>query len=489
MRKNAFFSSFTKSIRLALLVLILLLGWALFSVTRLIKGEVWSRNKLVEFEKNNLFGATPVYADAPVSSTPFLAVWTGKEYKIENDFLFGKPHSYFSDFTEGKRNYESGWISPDLLKVQSIFQKKEGKLAFQIQEIEPEESFVNGMTLLNVIHPVDSEVVVDSDYGKFYVLNKKRFLRSFVAPVSIKNKNSEDVSYLANNDNLYRVPTRELPLEENDYIDIAFSGLTSDEKYFLTTKSYYRDWVMGENSSLLMRAQFLTKSLVESGILSKAVLASLLAFVPWLHQNELLIPFIMLGGGCSTGSTGGSAGCSGSGSPPKCLPIYFKDSYGGYRQFVTIEPRAWRSSSEMTEIPREAISGSGDLHLRVSATKRHRLDFVGLAGKLKEMPYRTETLGIKRAWHHRLQGDVTALLRYRPGRYLHTIPGDTVDVEFEQSKGDMSPDMKETHLLRSAGFYTYLSPESKKIAGDWKKKLSGEAKERLSFIEERSVTV
>lgn len=480
--------SIRKSAQVALLVLILLLGWALFSIIRLIKGEEWSRGKQAEFEKNNILGVTPARADAPgggdpggSASTPFLAAWNGNEYKIENDFLFGKPRSYFSDFGDGKRSYEAGWVSPDLYKIQSAFQPREGKLTFQIQEIEPEESFINGMTLLRVTHPAKSEVVVNSDYGKFYVLDKKKFLGNFIGPASVKSKNGEDVSYLADNNNLHNVPAIELTLSENDYVDAIFAGIASGGKYFLVTKSHYRDWVMGENPSLLSRAQFWARSFAGSRMLSKAIVASSLLFAPWLHKNGLLVPFIMLGGGGSAGSSAGSTSC--------CLPISFKNSSGQYRQFTTIEPRGWRSSVEMTEIPQEAISGSGDLHLRVSATKRHRLDFVGLARNPEELPYQMEALGINRAWHNRLREDVAALLQYRAGNYLHTIPGDTVDVEFERPKSGTPRGTKETYLLRSAGFYIYLSPESKKIAGNWDEKLSDEAKERLSFIKERNAGV
>ena len=480
MQKGSWHSSLKKYAQLVFLVLMLLLGWVFVSIFRLIKGGEWSQGRQVAFDKNNLLGVTSAHADIPppVGSTPFLAAWNGKEYKIENDFLFGKPRSHFPDFAEGRRNYEAGWVSPDLYKIQNAFQKRNGKLAFQIQENEPEESFINGLTLLRAVHPVKSEIMVDSDYAKFYAFDKENFLRSFIKPVSVKSKDGENVSYLANSDNLYGTPSRELPLDERDYVDVAFSGISSGKKYFLVTKSHYRDWMMGENPSLLTWVQFYVKSFAQSPILSKTFMASSLLFIPWLHKKGLIAPLVMLGGGGSAGSGGSTAGC--------CLPAFFRDSYGQYRQFTTIEPRTWQSSAEMKEIPQEAVSDSGELSLRILATKRHRLDFVGLVRNPEETPYQMETLSVKEAKHNRLQEDVTALLRYRAGSYLHTIPGDTVDIEFELPKSTTPRNMRETYLLRSSGFYTYLSPESKKIAGDWEQKLSNEARERLVLVRSKN---
>lgn len=73
-----------------------------------------------------------------LSSTPFLYTWDGANYKIENDFLFGKPKNTFSDFEEGKHVYESSSIEGDLYRIKNKFEKKDNKINFQIKEIEPE---------------------------------------------------------------------------------------------------------------------------------------------------------------------------------------------------------------------------------------------------------------------------------------------------------------------------------------------------------------
>lgn len=487
MRKSISFLSARKSVQIAFLIVVLLVGWAVFSILRLVKGE-WVRDKRFGFEKSNLLGVDAaranVPADAPVgsstsaSSTPFFAVWNGNQYAIENDFMFGKPRGYFFDFIEGRRHYESGWVASDLYKIQSTFEKKGGALNFQIQEIEPEESFINGMTLLRIVHPATSDIIVDANHDKFYVLNNEKFTRSFIEPSSIENGSARNLLYLADKENLYDATPCEFSLEENKHIDIKFTDVQSGGRYSLVVKSYYRDWVMGEDDSALARAQSIARSLLNSRILPRVTAVSFAIFASWAdRKGGSLLPFVMLGGG-------GSGGGSSSSSSSCCLPVLFKDSNGYYRQFNILEPRAWKYSVEMTEIPPEAITRSGELQVRISATKRHQIAFIGLLRDPESEAYRVEALEVTKAWHRRLGKDVAGFLRYPSGQYLHTIPGDVVDVEFEEPRVEIESGMQETYLLRSAGFYTPLSLDGKKAAGGWENRLSEEARKRLVCIRE-----
>lgn len=495
MRKIQFFSLTRRWLQLSALVGVLMLGWFLITILRWIKGDSWYQNQKNVLLGSNL-GINPARADVPGGgggdgsggswSTPFLAVWDGKEYKIENDFLFGKPRSYFADFSEGKRNYESGWVSPDLYKIQSPFKPKEGKLSFQIREIEPEESFINGLTLLRVIHPVGSEVIVDSDYRKFHVFERKSLEENLIAPKILLNKAGQDLIHLTNINAFWKDSDGEVLFDKDDYVDLAFNNLERGAKYLLALKSRYRVWMMGENPEPLVQARSIIQSFIDSRILKPAAVAGLMIFWPWLTGSTGWLTNMLFISSCGSAGSDGSAGSSaGDGQAPggRCLQVFYKSGYGGHSYTGTVEPRGWHYSLECLELPRESVLNSGEMHLRILATERHYVGFIGLIKELTEIPSKLETLGIRYAYHHRLRGEVTDLLRYQSSGYLQTIPGDVVDIEFDTSKIDLTNSEQETYLIRAAGFYTYLSPESKKLAGNWEERICSEAKERLAIFQ------
>lgn len=284
---------------------------------------------------------------------------------------------------------------------------------------------------------------------------------------------------MADKNNFWKNPDREdgVFFEKNDYLNLKFDNLKPGAKYFLALKSRYRVWVMGEDPSALARARFYAGHFIRSKIVAKAATAALLIFGFWLSGKNtlagLLSPLFMLSDGGGGGGAGG-----------RCFPVFYR-SHNGDNRYVsisTIWPRALNYNSELLELPREAVSNSGEMDLRVLATERHYVGFVGLAEDFQEVPCRTETLEPKKAYHQRLKSNVGNLLKYQTKRYLHVIPGDVVDLEFEKPESKLSAGQKETYLIRSAGFYTYLSPESKKMAGNWEERISDEAKKRLATL-------
>lgn len=483
-----FFQATKKNVFLWVLVLFLLVGWIIASVFRLVFGETW-----YESQKNVLIDTTTdkARADVPGSSgsTPFISVWNGTEYKLENDFLFGKPRSYFSSFFEGIREYEANRVFPDLYKIQSPLQLKDGKLTLRIQEIELEESFINGFELLHVAHPSKSEIFVDSEYRKFYAFDREALSDTFIRPLSITSTSGQDVSHITDEKNLWREPQSHEVFNKNDYIDVKFSGLVPGAKYAFAVKSNHRVWMMGEDPSILTQAKYRVASFIKSNIFTRATEASLVFLGLWLTKDHVLSLAPMMGiaiGQISNknpennwGGPGSTGGTSGSGY---CLPILYKTQSGEYSHVSTVEPRGWLYSSEMVELPRESVLNSGEMTLRVLSTECHHLAFVGLTKVPAEVPCKIENLKLKHAYHHRLKEVVTNSLGYQKGKYLHTIPGDVIDMEFELPRTVLGENESETYMIRAGGFYTYLSPESKKTAGNWEEGISEEAKERLEML-------
>jgi len=56
----------------------------------------------------------PLFALLGGQSTPYLAVWSGSEYILENDIMFSPTFNYDPDLTVAKNRYEAGLCAPDL---------------------------------------------------------------------------------------------------------------------------------------------------------------------------------------------------------------------------------------------------------------------------------------------------------------------------------------------------------------------------------------
>ena len=88
-----------------------------------------------------------VTVSAP-SSCPFLYVWTGAEFELENTLL---THASFAP---------KGQVVTDYYLLQKSLVEKDNQYMFQLREIEDELSYVDDMELLVVDHPLGTKVAV-----------------------------------------------------------------------------------------------------------------------------------------------------------------------------------------------------------------------------------------------------------------------------------------------------------------------------------------
>ena len=94
----------------------------------------------------------------------------------------------------------------------------------------------------------------------------------------------------------------------------------------------------------------------------------------------------------------------------------------------------------------------------------------------EEIVRREEALNVTGATHSR-EGNLGDILTRKDTRYAHMIPGDTIDLTFEDPHLEIrNNDEQETYLMQSSGFYTSLSSKYRQIAGDWQSGLSPEAR-------------
>lgn len=505
-------------------------SWAAINIAGFIKGK--QSNFTEKDLRDKLFKVGVAKADVPVdcgkgSSTPFLAYFDGRKYKLENDIMFGRPKSFYPLYETAKKLYEDGKISPDLYKIAAPLKSFAGKILLQIQEIEVEESFLKRLELKRVVHPKNTEVIVDSEYKKFYVVDKAKFQERVAAPTSIASRNGADhTGRISDKKAIFETAIDSgdhIKFEKNDSVNIVFNGLKPGETPYLVVKSWFRDWVLGlEDEWRSMRNEksepaglFGRRPISLYG--KKIMVGSMLLILALVFSRKgegwnliKLLPLFM----GATGSSGdsGSSGASASGATGdsaatgtnSCSFFYeYSDESGNSHQVAISEPRAWHYNTEIIEFPREAVLNDGSLHLTISSSKRHTLGFVGVLQNIDDVAtdgYKEEAMGLTKAYHHRLKKDFAESVNDKSiacdlsdkldlsdrldisDRYIHTIPGDTVDLEFSAPSVPLKGDERETYLMQASGFYTSLRQESRILAGDWQNNISDEAKTRLASL-------
>lgn len=480
-----------------ILLMLLVSAWSLLGLVRIFRGD-WGDNEngfrsvLTKLRINKASADVPssTGGSTGMSSTPFLSYFDGKQYKLENDILYGKPTSYHSNYLTAKLLYENGQVRPDLYKIVTKLTTIAGKLRFQLQEIEPEESFFKWVKLKRIVHPKESVVMVDSEYKKFYVLDKTLFNERVIVPSMTKDENGNPiVTNITKKEYLWNLSGDEMALRKNQTVQFSFIGLKPGEAPSLIVKAWYRDWMANtvEESQRITQPVPTFKDLfriafnptVISSFIAISIAASKLSGIGFLSYLPLLM------GVCA--DSGATSATESSGVESHSLFYEYKNPITGEFKHVAIsEPRAWCYNTEVVEFPTDAVSKKGEIELRVRASKFHILGFIGMAQNLLKLSndknYKEEILPLSRAYHNRLEQSMISCLNSEDKQYVHLIPGDTVDLEFSTNKNELGENQSETYLFYASGFYTALRKSSRVLAGNWWDKISSEAKERLSTL-------
>lgn len=451
-----------------LLALLLIVGWVFVNITNLVKEK-----KKAEKDSPDLFDSKTVYADTPggpPNSCPHVAYFDGKKFLIENDFLLGKPQSFLADFGAIKHLYEAGRVGPDLLKFHAEPQLYNGKLTLRLQEIEVEETFVKWLKLFRVIHPRTSEVVVNSNFTDFHVYDREYLKKNIMLPLSAQCNNSENISHLfQKRDGLWGDQNdQEKVFEKNDEIRVVFRNLKPDEPANLIVKSMHRDWMAGEAKDIIRASRLL--SLVRYPHMARVFLLVAAALHLALGRKTTgttlaLLPFII-------------------GGQTHSMVFSYRDLRDKKHPIVVHEPRDWRYATERIDLPPAAVQKDGSLTLLLDFTNRHKLDFLGVIQGAEELTVQVEELSVEEVKHSRL-GKLQDAGKEASSCYIHMIPGDTVDVAFQNPTVVPKPEEKVSCLMQSSGFYTALREENKVLAGNWQERISEEAHERLASLDLR----
>jgi len=444
--------------------------------------------------------------DGPMGSTPFLCTWDGTDFQFENDILFGKPSSIFPTEQTGRYAYEQGFVTGDLYKVSNPIVPRGDHIAFQVKEVEPEESFIDHLSLLHVTYPKNGELIVNSNFEDFLVFDKASLeKKEGVESQKVQDQNGSDVSekFVAISNVLDEAHLH--ILQTGDTLEITGKVEDRNSPLYFLMGSHYRDWTLGDilengNTSVVKNriASVISEShsvyAFTSGTVKIAGLVILLGVV-WIFGGvQSIFSFGNTDRFSDVGKLAGTFGIqearadipgtgTGTGTENpffKSLIVEYSDA-GAYHQIDVIQPRYYQKTLEAILIPSQAIQASGEVTLRVRATKRHHVTDIALVAPKKFLPFQVTTLSVSKAFNRREKRDYAEILNEKNSKtYMHTIPADVVDVEFGPLvESPKESEKNEAYLIRAHGFYVPLSEESQRIAGDWVPKLDPEAREWL----------
>jgi len=445
------------------------------------------------------------------TSTPFLCTWNKEKFVFENDFLFGKPTSSFDSVEEGEKAYEAGLIEGDLYKIKNELFLENKKLKFQIKEIEPEESFIDCLSLFHVTYPKEGELVVDSKFKDFFVfkreaLEKAEGIESQVVFDNFdKNINNKITTTLNTLDGVEETNVHEMMTDDVLKIKGVVKKEHQTKPLFFLLGSHYRDWTLGEifdsNSGYkdILKDEVLgaftqgSRSPLEIlRVGAKAVALVVVLSVVWVTGFTQNVFQARTGPSddadskrlaVSFGARDALADVPRPPRPPRNRKSLVIEYWNGsiFKEIDVIQPRYYQPNIDAISVPKEAILDNGEVVIQVTATKRHNVSSALLVSPKEYLPYEIEELKPTKVFHKRENLDHTETIEKEGSKqYLHTIPADVVDIEFEQpQQKNVSPLRTEAYLMKSKGFYVPATEASQRTAGNWVEKLDPEAREWL----------
>lgn len=418
-------------------------------------------------------------------STAFLYTRGKDGFTFENDFLFGKPSSYYRTVETGKQAYERGAIKPDLYRVRSeIVSDVAGEISFQIREVEPEEDYFDHMSLTRVIYPLSAELVIDAGFDRFIALDKESVLagrgvnsvRITGSSGKVLQNNILDTQRALNTDD----PVGFEILDRGEYLEIEADIKDLEDELLLLVRSYFRDYTRGSLLPATKKDSFVFSDFLMNSVQRVSSLVPLPVLIGMLGVVGVFAPMPDFKDPLSAVVTRVLADAPPDGGPGgRSLHVSYWDG-AQYRYIETVQPRFRRFTLEAVKIPNVAVQ-NGKIRLRIDSTRRHYVDFIGLSRPKQPLAIQTETFPVARAYHRRLKSDFADILNTpNSGQYLRTVPADIVDVTFEVPDRVHEDGMQTAFLIHAGGFYIPLSEEGQKLAGHgWIDRLDPEAREFL----------
>lgn len=411
-------------------------------------------------------------------STPFLAVWDGKKYIHENDFLFGKPNTVFANYQLGLKAYKEG-IGGDTYLIREVLQPDQvGTLKMQIRELEPEESYIDTFEV-NALDLKDSEhFIVDGNLEDSYVFNTEDVKNIVGEMHQFHAKNNLFTKVEGAYTSLAPVSGKSITMQTGDELIIRLpkAQLDLDRDTFILVDSHFRDWSLGDQVPFTRMEKFIIQSVALGqksavAIAGITILASMAVFSEGKTTDNVLAKLLSVPHSYADYVIGVGM---------RSLVVAAGDSTG-MTYLQTLFPRYVQASQEVVRIPQEIIAKLKDefLSVRIKATKKHKVLTAFVFQGEAEIP-KLEKLAVSVV--DSTNGfDYTEQLKEKNSLFLHTTPGDVLDVTVKDSP--RKEGMSRRYVLKTNGFYTRMSREtSAKVGKNWLDRLLPEDRALLKDL-------
>jgi len=430
-----------------------------------------------DFDDDGTVDATMDVRAAP--STPFLAVWNGQQYVHENDFLFGKPNTVFANYKMGVKAYEQGIGGDTYLLSDTLRADEKGELRMQIRELEPEESYIDKFSISALDLKENEHFVADGNLEDSYVFDtteakvvdgvmnhyhakQNDFTSVSSTYTTLTPKEGESVTMQTGDELVIRVPKIQLD---------------SSKDTFVLIDSHFRDWSLGNQVPFSRLEKFMIQSVAlgRSGATTLAGIA-LLASVAFVGLNkadsDVLAKLLSVPHSYADYTIG---------SITRSLVISAGDSFG-QTYLQTLFPRYVQATQEVVRIPKEIIASLKDefLTLRIKATKKHKVR-AAFAFQGTALTPAVNALSIQKVVNPKTGADYTEQIKEKNNVFLHTIPGDVMDVVIKDLPKVSGTSRR--YVLRANGFYTRMSAATAATIGkNWLERLAPEDRTLLKDL-------
>lgn len=427
-------------------------------------------------------GVTDVSYDVtPQPSTPFLAVWNGEKYLHENDFLFGKPNTVFANYNVGLKSYRKGVGGDTYLLSEQIKSDTDGILKIQIRELEPEESYIDKFEIGALDLKENEHFVVDGNLEDGYVFDT---LEAKVVAGEMHHYHSKaDVFTSVEGAYTSLVPKegQSITMQTGDelIIRVPKAQLDPSRDTFILVDSHYRDWSLGNQVPFSRLERFMIQSIAlgrnsVTSIAGVVMLASIAFIGINKTDSDALAKLISVPNSYADYVVGDPYS-------NRSLVIFGGDSFG-QTYLQTLFPRYVQATQEVVRIPREVLAKLKDdfLTLRIKATKKHKVRAAFVFQGVASTP-EVKTLSIQKVVNSKTDIDYTEQVKEKNNVFLHTIPGDVLDVVIQDIPKVV--DVTRRYVLRANGFYTRMSNKTaSKIGNNWLERLAPEDRDLLKEL-------
>lgn len=415
------------------------------------------------------------------NSSPFLTVWNGSEYVYENDFLFSKPNSAFRTRAGGEKAYMEG-LSGDIYIIQTPPTTINGELKLQVRELEPEESFIDTLSVSALDLEETEFPVVDANLDTLHVFDTaaSEVVSSTVHHYRKANGRFTAVSCVSES---LTGSGRDTMLDTGDELIIKVDGsnLVSDRDYFILVESHFRDWSLGGKVPFTQLEQFKIRStaLMRSAPLVLAGASLAFGVAAPSKQDDFFLKQVI----DSHVSVAHADTVVNTNNNSKSSLVVSAQVGNEALYLQTLFPRYVLASKEAIHIPKELIEKAKDsiLTLRIAATKRHIVRTATVFSGTST-PATLSPLQLVSAVHNRTGADYASALSTADGTFLETEPGDVVDLTVKAKPAE-SVGKRRHYVLKAQGFYTPLSDAKRwQLGSSWYQRLSKEDRKLLSHL-------